>query len=94
MAEFGTEARRKWRKQFKYAGALDVGAGSELLPCEIADISEGGARVVVFTDPNGLPDSIALVLSPNGKVRRNCRIAWRSDTEIGLQFLKVPAKFS
>jgi hypothetical protein len=85
-----TEARRAKRKQFSYAGAIDVGAGNELLPCEIADISDGGARVVVFTDPNEIPDSIALVLSPNGKVRRNCRVAWRSATEVGLQFLKPP----
>jgi hypothetical protein len=85
------DARRAKRKRFRYAGAIDIGAGSELLPCEIADISDGGARVVVFTDPNELPDSIELVLSPNGMVRRNCRIAWRSDTEIGLQFFKVPA---
>ncbi len=87
----GTEARRNKRKSFSYAGAIDVGAGNELLPCEIADISDGGARVVVFTDPRELPDSIGLVLSPNGKVRRNCRVAWRSDTEVGLQFIKVTA---
>jgi hypothetical protein len=91
MPGSGTEARRNKRKQFSYAGALDVGGGAELLPCEISDISDGGARIVVFTDPNELPDSIALVLSPNGKVRRNCRVAWRSDTEVGLQFIKAPA---
>ena len=84
----GTEERRAKRKSFSYAGAIDVGVGNELLPCEIADISDGGARVVVFTNPNELPDNIALVLSPNGKVRRRCRVAWRSDTEIGLQFIK------
>ena len=84
-----SETRRNKRKQFSYAGALDVGVGNELLPCEIADISEGGARIVVFTDPGELPDLIALILSPNGKVRRNCRIAWRSSTEVGLQFIKV-----
>jgi hypothetical protein len=88
MRVSNSEARRAKRKSFTCAGTLDIGGGA-LLPCEVADISDAGARVSIFSDPYGLPDLLALVLSPNGKVRRNCRVVWRSETQIGLQFLKI-----
>jgi PilZ domain len=81
--------RRFRRKAFDRIGALDVGHGSAAATCEILDISDGGARLrpLMFA-PASLPDNFTLVLSSCGKVRRLCRVAWRSKSELGVQFPK------
>jgi hypothetical protein len=82
------ETRRNKRQPFDYVGLLDYRDGKEPRPCQIIDISNGGARLVVFTDPEGIPDTLTLLLSPSAKVRRACKVVWRSDGGIGVQFLK------
>jgi hypothetical protein len=36
--------------------------------------------------PGDLPEMLLLSLSRNGKVRRHCRLMWRSEDEIGVHF--------
>jgi hypothetical protein len=68
-------------------GVLDMGDGSASMACEILDISEGGARLrPLMCAPNMLPDRFVLLLSTCGKVRRDCRVAWRSKVDLGVQF--------
>lgn len=81
--------RRFDRKTFDRLGALDVGDGSASKACEILDISEGGARLrPLMCAPDAVPDAFTLLLSACGKVRRRCRVAWRSASELGVQFQK------
>lgn len=82
------EARRSKRKGFDYVGLLDLCDGEQPRPCQVRDISDGGARLTVFTDARTIPDTFNLLLSPTAKVQRACRVAWRSGTEVGVQFLK------
>jgi hypothetical protein len=94
MSALGGEGRRSKRKPFDYVAGLLVGDSAELLPCQVADISDGGARLVVFSDTEQFPETLTLVLSSNGQVRRRCKVAWRRRTEIGVQFLKAVSSFT
>jgi hypothetical protein len=53
----------------------------------VLDISQGGARLKV-RQPGILPEQFLLNLG--GKLERWSRIAWRSDKEIGVEFLATP----
>jgi hypothetical protein len=82
------ETRKSKRKHFDYVGLLDYRDGEEPRPCQILDISSGGARLSVFTDPSAIPEALTLLLSPSAAVRRACKVVWRSRSGIGVQFLK------
>ena len=87
---FIRETRRSKRKTFEYVALLDFRDGEEPRPCEVRDISAGGARLAVFVAVETIPDSFTLLLSPTAKVRRNCAVAWRSADEIGVRFILPP----
>lgn len=81
--------RRFDRRAYDRMAALDLGDGSASTACEVLDISEGGARLrPLMCAPDGLPDRFTLLLSSCGRVRRTCRVAWRSRSEMGVQFYK------
>jgi hypothetical protein len=82
------ETRRDKRKSFEHVAAIDLGPARVPLPCEVLDISSGGARLGLLWEGNQVPDTFVLLLSTNGKVRRHCRVAWRKPNQIGVQFLK------
>jgi PilZ domain len=87
MSRPGLDKRRSRRKPFDYVGVLDFRDGQEPRPCQIADISAGGARLRLFNIPSTIPKLLTLVLSPRGNVRRDCKIVWRSTHEIGVRFV-------
>lgn len=53
------------------------------IDCVIRNLSVGGACLIVET-PVGIPDSFELLLD-HASVR-NCRVAWRKATQIGVEF--------
>jgi hypothetical protein len=49
------------------------------------DISDTGARLK--TDASqALPDEFILLLSHDGRLHRQCTVAWRSATAVGVRF--------
>lgn len=79
--------RRFDRRTFERVAALDLGDGSASTTCEVLDISQGGARLrPLMCMPKSLPEKFTLLLSSCGRVRRNCRVIWRSKLEVGVQF--------
>lgn len=79
--------RRFPRKAFERVAALDLGDGSPSTSCEVLDISDGGARLrPLLCTPKTLPENFILLLSTCGRVRRNCRVIWRSTAELGVRF--------
>jgi len=65
---------------------IDTGQGSRLLHCVIDDLWEFGARITLAIDAK-LPRELVLVLSAEGDARRRCRILWRDELELSVEFL-------
>lgn len=79
--------RRFRRKSFERVATLVFGDGSPSTSCHVLDISDGGARLRPLKGtPRTLPEKFILLLSTCGKVRRSCRVIWRSAAELGVQF--------
>ena len=79
--------RRFSRKLFERVATLDFGDGSPSTSCHVLDISDGGARLrPLKCTPKTVPEKFILLLSTCGKVRRNCRVIWRTAAELGVQF--------
>jgi uncharacterized protein (DUF2336 family) len=54
--------------------------------CTVVDVSGGGARLKTDSSVT-LPDEFDLFLAANGETRRRCKVQWRSDHALGVQFL-------
>jgi hypothetical protein len=81
------EKRRNLRRTITYPAFIDLGDGSPVLECTLCDASQDGAQLAV-ADPNRVPDEFILALSADGAARRRCRVAWRTEAQIGVEFLK------
>jgi hypothetical protein len=65
---------------------MGTGLGPSL-ECELKDISATGARLR-FDDPKCAPQEFLIRL--NNDILRWCQVIWRSNTEIGIRFIKTP----
>jgi len=78
---------RSSTRRFVRQGAKIVAAdGSALGTCQMLDVSGTGARLKTDA-PGALPDEFILLLSHDGRLRRRCSVAWRSETAIGVRFI-------
>jgi hypothetical protein len=82
-----SELRKDRRRQMIFRVAILSCDGKFLCECDLADISESGVRLTVAPSVD-LPDEFILMLSKNG-VRRHCRVVWRAERKIGIEFLNV-----
>ena len=55
--------------------------------CWVVDISDGG--VCIQVGALGVPEIFVLALTPSGKVRRACLIAWRQGELSGARFMNA-----
>jgi hypothetical protein len=53
--------------------------------CELSDISEGGAKIKVKGE-FPIPDRFILAFNSRGTPNRVCRVIWRKEEHLGLQF--------
>jgi hypothetical protein len=61
-------------------------AEGRLFPCVIMDVSAGGAQLVA-----SLPTELEIVrLEIEAFDAFDCRVAWRNDTRVGVEFLHEP----
>jgi hypothetical protein len=82
------ENRQSSRVEVRYIAWIDVGDGLPLRNCIMRDISASGAKLGIITStPNAIPNEFTLLLSTDGGVRHRCRVAWRSDQNMGVEFL-------
>ncbi|HWX83861.1 MAG TPA: PilZ domain-containing protein [Xanthobacteraceae bacterium] len=79
------ELRRKPRRQFHYDASILLDGKASPCACEIADISETGARIVLQSECE-LPERFILLLSRGGEARRRCRVVWRNGLTVGVEF--------
>lgn len=82
------EKRTFRRQHLKYPASIDTGDGTPPRECFLADVSEGGARVLLKKRED-LPDRFILRIGPIGAAPRLCRVVWREGAELGLEFRKT-----
>jgi hypothetical protein len=82
------ELRKKPRQQFHYNARIQISREAPLVACAIVDISEGGARISLEADEQ-LPEAFMLLLTRNGRTRRNCRLVWRNGQTLGVEFPQI-----
>lgn len=78
------ERRASPRRVVNCPGSIVCATSTEPVDCLIADISDGGARLVA---PAGLPEEFALIVKDGTNASQRCRVAWRLDDEIGVEFI-------
>ncbi len=76
--------RREWpryaaEKSFSLAANID----GKVVPCTVADVSLGGARLVFEAE---IPDGHTIELSHPEVEPVHCAQLWRADGEIGIEF--------
>jgi hypothetical protein len=81
-----TDLRKKKRRFISHGARVVLADGSLLENCRIIDISGTGARLEI-KNLTAVPDQFALLLSYDGRLRRQCSVVWRSETAIGIEFI-------
>jgi hypothetical protein len=81
------EKRKNFRRSISYPAFIDLGDGLPAIECTLCDASQEGALLAVV-DPDRVPDEFVPALSSSGAARRRCRVAWRIDNQVGVEFLK------
>lgn len=79
------ELRKNPRRQFRHVAKILTDKNSPPLPCEIADVSESGARLTLEQRAE-LPETFILLLTADGRTRRRCRVVWRDGMTVGVEF--------
>lgn len=85
-----SELRKKPRWQFHYWARIVVEPNRPPLSCTISDISHTGARIALDNDEE-LPDRFILLLTKGGGARRLCRVVWRAELTLGVEFIGAPS---
>jgi hypothetical protein len=78
-------ARKHSRIDFKRPAFVILEQNGPWIECRVGDISEGGAGLTVGAI--ALPKTFVLILTPDGKVRRICRLVWRHGESAGVRFI-------
>ena len=79
------DRRRAPRRQCRLPCKVIPSDGSAVRDAMVVDISDFGACVAV-EDAASMPDEFALTFSPTGFPLRRCRMSWRTDNRIGVEF--------
>ena len=79
------ERRKSPRVEWNTPARIRLRGVSGTLPCVVHNLSNTGARI---TAPNilSLPGEFTLELSRAGGRSRNCRVIWRTKSELGVEF--------
>lgn len=77
--------RKSVRRPLNILVQIDAGEGSPLRDCTIVDISDMGARLAI-EHPESVPDHFTMLLTTRGIPCRKCRLVWRRDEHIGVEF--------
>jgi hypothetical protein len=87
------DKRKNPRRSINYPAYIERGDDQPAIECALCDASKEGAQLAL-ADPKSAPDEFILALSADGAARRRCRVIWRTDDHIGVEFLKDVKKNS
>ena len=87
-SEFLRQKRRHQRKPMRLPASLILPSDNRRIPIEITDISEGGARIRLPPDFDGvkLEDIFDIFLANSEEMRRHCKVVRKAKTDIGVIF--------
>jgi hypothetical protein len=85
-AQTPTDARNNPRAIVRRCGWFVSSVGEQLRECTVWDESITGARLVMDA-PETIPDIFHIYMTLDFSSRRQCRVVWRSDRQIGVEFL-------
>ena len=83
--------RKDPRRDLDWLGLIVTTDGTIVGECRTMNVSANGAKISV-PELMVVPDEFVLLLSKKTRVRRNCKIAWRSEKEIGVRFISARAQ--
>jgi hypothetical protein len=83
------DRRNSPRKAIQYPGLI-VADGQPVRQCMIADVSSGGARLIV-RGIESLPSRFKLMWSHTARTGSDCVVRWRDPEAVGVQFVRLPS---
>jgi hypothetical protein len=81
-----TESRKDARATVRRIGWLARAKGEQIRECTVWDESSSGARLIVDA-ADEIPETFYLYPTLDFMSRRRCRVVWRSERQIGIEFL-------
>ncbi|KAA5597269.1 PilZ domain-containing protein [Blastochloris sulfoviridis] len=84
-----TERRQQYRDRTLRGARIAFGNMSITMDCVVRDLTPGGARLRL-PSTIGVPSMFHLLHERDGSIRR-CRLAWRTETEVGVEFIDQAA---
>ena len=84
-----SELRKHRRQPLHYPAWIVLAPDQPPYKIMISDVSKAGAKLTIAGHLE-LPEEFILLLSTGGGTRRNCRVAWRDGTHMGVEFLRGP----
>jgi hypothetical protein len=81
------EQRRSNRENVQMPAWIELSAGSEATYCTVLDMSAEGARIALPVAAE-LPEEFRLLFSRDGRDGRRCRLIWRLEDQIGVNYLE------
>lgn len=82
------ELRKKRRRALGYDARIATDKDRPLVPCRIADISEGGA-LLCLSRADAVPAIFTLLLTATGDAHRFCQVVRRNGTTLGVRFIEA-----
>ena len=80
------EKRVRQRRKMEQRCWVALKPSEPLAECSLYDISASGAKLVLCEESK-MPKKFDLYMTPDGRVGRQCEVAWQSGKEIGLRFV-------
>lgn len=80
------DRRRERRTRTFKGGKIVFNNDHSIIDCIVKNVSAGGATLQLESTV-GIPGRFKLTISPDG-VTKLCRIAWLTETQIGVAFLE------
>ncbi len=81
------DQRRDIRVKALLGAVVGLVEGNEKIPCQVRNISETGARLLL-SNGHALPSEFILTIANRGLIYR-ARAVWRSMTEVGIEFIEA-----
>jgi hypothetical protein len=81
-----SESRKAARTAVRRIGWLTRARGEQIRECMVWDESDTGMRLIVDA-PNEIPDTFYVYPTLDSTSRRRCRVIWRAEHHIGVEFL-------